>query len=365
MHGILRTSALGLALCLFAGGAAAASFPYRVLSLEEAEAVVSADRARMEGRLQKRLTDAGAVRERLAVLEAAPELSDHGRERLLHEALNAAQSLVPDAALRAEVARLARRGPEAWIWLEEPGHAPHAVPYAYAGATAGLTLRVWNRKAATGLALARGIDVALHDAAPLSAEDRDAALAEAVLAMPEAALGGAGTALAAALAQGAPVERALAAAAGRARDAALFDALFARGAPARTVHLVPRVRALPEAAAVAVLERIAEPTLADAAAHALAGYADRVPRARETLLARLADPARGAGAAAALASLHDPALASALETRVVRDDLASRRALLALALDGTDASRAALTRLGADRRLPASLRKEIVPWLAH
>lgn len=269
MNGILRTLTLAFGLGVIAS-APAADFPTRVLDLEQAEAAAAIDR---RSQADRHLAKAGsppgvALLARLRGLQAASGLSDHGRERLLSETLIAARTLAPDPALRAAVETLAKRVPQAWVWLDEPGHAPQAVPYHAAGATAGLTLRAWNRSAVSAAFLKSGLAAAERVTA--QAADRDAALAVAVLDLEGPALQAATATLTRAVREGRPYERALASAAARSGDAGAFTTLFAHGDPARTVHELSRLRSLPKSSALAVLASIDRPELTSAARHARA-----------------------------------------------------------------------------------------------
>jgi hypothetical protein len=293
------------------------------------------------------------------------------REKLLTDASRAlggrARTPAAEAALRA----LAGEAPIVFVPLDDAEHAGQVVPAFDPGAMARFALGRWVRHeardatlsafAAGAASLAAGFDAdgearliaaGIEDAVELVAKAGDAPLLRRNR-----------EALKATLAAGYPIEDAVAAAAVALEDAALAQHLYAHGDPARTVqHLAALTQALPSGAAVDLLARIDHPELASAALLALGRLAATEPRARERLLAKLADPRDGGSAAAALAAQHDPALAPTLAAaaRSAPQALAAKRAALTLFLDASPAARSALASLTDDPRVGRDARH----WLA-
>lgn len=269
-----------------------------------------------------------------------------------------------EAALRA----LAGDAPIVFVQLEEPDHPGQVVPAFDPGAMARYALGAWVRHEARDATRAAFGAGAASFAAAFDADGEArliaAGIADAAKGADAATLRRNRAALSSTLAAGFPVEDAVAAAAIALSDAALAKQLLADGDPARTVQqLGALVKALPANAALDLLDGVTRPELTSAALQAMATLAATEPRARERLLAKLADPRDGGSAAAALASLHDPALAPTLAAlaRSAPQPAAAKRAALALFLDGSPTARAALATLSDDPRIG----REVRVWLKN
>jgi hypothetical protein len=308
--------------------------------------------------------------ERIRALRADSTQDPVRREKLLRDAAEAlgkaGRSPAAETALRA----LAGDEPVVFVLLDEGDHPGQTVPAFDPGAMARYALGSWVRgEARTATLLLFSGDAGTADALT-AAFDADgearliaAGITDAAKAAEPSALRRNRSALLGALKAGYPVEDAVAIAAIELGDARLATELFATGDPARTVHHLPvLLRALRADEALDLLAGLDRPELASAALQSLAAYAATEPRARTVLLAKLADPRDGGSAAAALAALHDPALAPTLAqlARTAPSTIAAKRAALALFLDGSEAARAALATLGDDPRVGAEARR----WLA-
>lgn len=155
--------------------------------------------------------------------------------------------------------------------------------------------------------------------------------------------------------------RALAALARRLASAALYATLFERtGDSSVLAALAEAAGQLPAGEAQRTLHQAAlNPELASAAMLALA----QVPGSERALLQCLGDPVRGGGCAQGLARQPDaaPELLALIEQG--RDDLATRRALLALLWMNDRAARANLAAYADSTNMPARLRAEVAGWL--
>lgn len=312
-----------------------------------------------------------ALPERIVTMRLDASVEPVRREKYLRDAAEvlAANPRTPaaEAALRA----LAGDAPIVFVLLDDGDHTGQTVPAFDPGAMARYALGFWVRseaKAATQLAFASNT-ATLAPAFEADGEARliAAGIADAAKAAEPAALRRNKAALASTLAAGYPVEDAVAATAVALSDATLAAQLLASGDPARTVHHLPAlVGALPPDEALDLLAGLDRPELASAAIAQLGVLSARAPRARSHLLAKLGDARDGGSAAAALAALHDAALAPTL-AQIARNApatpegrLAAKRATLALFLDGSPAARTALATLTDDARVGADARR----WLA-
>jgi hypothetical protein len=107
--------------------------------------------------------------------------------------------------------------------------------------------------------------------------------------------------------------------------------------------------------------------LASAATLQIGRLARESAQARSHLFEHLTDAEVADSAAAALASLHEPSVASELGRRLKterREDV-RRRLALALQLDGSPAARAELERFVEARSGSAQLRKDVSAWLGQ
>ncbi len=292
------------------------------------------------------------------------------REWLLDRGLHALARQAPTAAAKRVVHEIAQRRPEVMVRVD-PDHGGHAVPLYDPGATARFVLGTWARTAAresTLAALASGSGAPLDTFASLDSASR-AGVVDAFMSLPLASLAGHRDAILGGLERGERLDELALTAATRLRDAALLEAVigYADGASAlaavRDAHAV-----LSDASALDVLiAATRRPEVASAALLQIGALARDDARARELLFAALDDGHNGASAAAALADLHDSAVAARLgeRLRTGTSERALRHGVLTLKLDGSAAARAELERFMRLGTGSAQLRKEVRTWLAQ
>lgn len=159
---------------------------------------------------------------------------------------------------------------------------------------------------------------------------------------------------------------AMAAVAVRLGDAAMAEAVLARGAGPYALRLVGRLAEVfsPDQAAALLTGAVRRPALASAAVMELGRLARRAPAARDWLVAQLDDTRHGASAAAALARLGEPSVVDkAVESLVpAKTEAGLRNRLLLLHLSGTPSARGALSAFAEDPAMPAVLRREVRQW---
>jgi hypothetical protein len=326
----------------------------------------------------KALADRRATNELVEALRALPQIAAKGsltHELLLDRGLHELSRTPPTQAARALVEETARLQPQIFV-RADPDHGPHASPLYDPGATARFVLNKWTRNEARDAALAA---LASAERWPIerfaqseTPAERDAAKAGVVDAFEQAsprALALARDALAAALSRGERVDELAAAAAERLRDAELYALVFAHADAAVALRAIGKAsRTLTAAEQFDVLRTAAQrDELASAATLQLGKLAADDARARAHLYEQLGDPGVADSAAAALASLRDPAIAAEIGRRLEnerREDI-RRRLALALQLDGSPAARAALERFVAARSGSAQLQKDVSAWLAQ
>lgn len=273
-------------------------------------------------------------------------------EYLLRETLVALRPIEAPADIAARVQALTRHAPQALVPPFDPDHGRgHWIAAFDVAAAARGTLRAWQLRDNTQRARQ------LLRTAPdrLAGFDDAEALATVIDSAPL-------DLLAALRPQTDSLStRALRSLALRLDDAVLYVSLFERPADSFVLAgLQDAVQGLPADDARHVLEgAAASDELASAATLALAGLADSA----EFLLHCLGDPRRGGSCAQGLAQHPDavPALIELLAPG--RDDLASRRALLALLWMNDRAARETLAAYAADPAMPAARRAEVSGWL--
>ena len=365
---------LALALVAIIGGARAhAAQVVDAASVQKAADATAAHAARF-----KALADRGAADELVSAIRALPDVAPHGsiaHEQLLNRGLHELGRLEPTPAARAFVRESARLQPQVYVRVD-PDHGSHATPLYDPGATARFVLGKWTRTEARKTALAA---LAAGQRWPIerfaqqdTAAELDAAQGGVVDAFQELAprtLATLRDTLAAALNRGERVDELAAVAAERLQDAELFALVFAHADAAVALKAISKAsQTLDPAAQFEALRTAAKrPELASAATLQIGRLAGDEARARAHLFEQLTNPGVADSAAAALASLHDAAVASEVGRRLrsePREDM-RRRLALALQLDGSQAARAELERFLEARTGSTQLRKDVSAWLAH
>jgi hypothetical protein len=300
-------------------------------------------------------------------------LAPAAREWLLDRGLHQLAALVPTAEAHAIVQQLAGRRPEVFT-LVDPDHGDRATPLYDTGATARFVLRAWERRAArlqaeTDLAAGRTAVLARFAArsAPGARDPAREGIAEAFAAAPRSQLVTQRNAIHAALSAGERVDELALLLAGRLADTELARLVVDHAeAPVALAALrsLPSVLDPPTAREFLVhASRRAE--IASAATLAIGRLANHDGAARAFLYEQMDDPILGPSAAAALASIGDPAVASELgrRLRAAPSEPSRRMHVLALRLDGSPAAREELRRFAAAKQGSAQLRQEVEQWL--
>jgi hypothetical protein len=340
---------------------------------------VLAGSAAVEGVAQlAALARTGAVDELGAQLErvvADARLNSIEREWLLDRGLHDLARLTPSPAARAIVEGIARREPEVFVRVD-PDHGRHAVPLYDPPATARFVLRTWMRAAARDQALA-GLQANLswplerfaQTAAAAELDPAQAGIADAFDRAAPAVLLRYRGAVIGAIERGERVDELALRMAVRLRDRELHalvidhaDADIALAAVRLTGELFD---ASPAFESLVQASRRSE--IASAATLEIGRVAREDVRARTHLFDVLHDAALAASAAAALAALHDPAVAVELGRRLQgsTQEAARRQLVLALKLDGSPEARDVLQRFAKASAGSPELQKEVRAWLAH
>ena len=152
----------------------------------------------------------------------------------------------------------------------------------------------------------------------------------------------------------------------RTRDADLYRQVLLSGSGPSTVRLLNTVSStLSTDEAFAVLQdTLHRDDLASAALFQIGRLIGGHPRARNTVISKLADPTLGGTAAAIIAKGDDPALLKEASGYMAAGGLTARRAVLALKLNDSDYARS----LAKERALTLAdlqLKKEVDSWLAQ
>ena len=286
-----------------------------------------------------------------AELATAPE-SPLASESLLQEWLIELRGKTAPASTRALVQSLTAYQALALAPSPEPEHRDRALIAAFdVAASARGTLRAWDLRDNTVRALAALADGKAGAVDLSDAEAWAAALDQAPLSQLETLR----------LQQPVLPTRAAAVMARRLQDPSLYRALFRNPPDSFVLHAITEAAAsLPADEARDALESArANPQLASAAVLALG----RLPGTQPSLLACLGNAAQGGSCAQALAqdAVNEPALARIIEGG--RDDLSTRRALMALHWMSGPLALGALEEYIADARMPANLRVEVGQWL--
>ena len=326
----------------------------------------------------KALADRRATDELVDAIRALPRTAAKGsiaHELLLDRGLHELSRTPPTPAARALVEETVRLQPQVYVRVD-PDHGPHASPLYDPGATARFVLNKWTRTEARDAALAAllsgqrwPVERFAENEAPA---ERDAAKAGVVDAFEQVSahtLANVRDALATALRRGDSVDELAAVTAERLRDAELYALVFAHADAPVALRAIDRAsRTLSAAEQFDTLRAAAQRAeLASAATLQLGKIAAEDARVRAHLYEQLGDPGVADSAAAALASLRDPAIAAEIGRRLKsepREDI-RRRLALALQLDGSPAARAELERFVAARSGSAQLQKDVSAWLAH
>jgi len=304
-----------------------------------------------------------------------PAFGAIAREWLLDRALHELARQVPTQPVRVLVTDLARRQPEVFI-RADPEQGSHGVPLYDPGATARFVLQIWARAAerdAAAAALEAGLASPIERfAARTTPAETDAVrggILEAFARLTPAKLARHRDAVLVALEGGERVDEIALMMAARLHDAELHRLVLDYAEPAIALAAVRQVRgALDDATALATLVGAARRAeIASAALLEIGRIAQQDSSAREYLFLAIRDPSVGPSAAAALAALHDPAVAARLgeQLRGQTSEESRRHLALALQLDGSSAARAELTRFAQTKAGSAQLRKEVDTWLAQ
>lgn len=265
-----------------------------------------------------------------------PSTGPATRERVRYETLMSLSTADPDASAVGFVRDSMEVAPTVYVRLDEPGH-DIVVPAWDARAAARYTERRWREReasAATRALLAEGGDLAAawRDGNPATRSG----MLEALRAAPPSRLAPAGSSLASELSAGSDVAVPALAVATRTADAGLFArALVAAPGPEAIGALREGLGVFGPTERVDILSAALDrPDLASAALLGLAAEAPTDPRAEALLWSRLASPAHGASAAAALARLDTRDVDLRLEDLAAGDGdpRAARWARLALDL---------------------------------
>jgi hypothetical protein len=313
--------------------------------------------------------DQPGFRRELRAALSAPAADIAMQDRLLDRAVLALLAAPRELETRRLLMDLSTRAPRAMTLHEDGGHRT-TVPYADPGANARAVLRAWDRfdaRDASLTAMARGTDAL----APIRAtrgrlEDRvrgvelafDTAATAEVAAQREVVR----SALSAdPTTTGIATRLAL-----RTGDVQLAREVIERGTGRAQLDLVLGLRdGFGTAQAVELLvAATAQPAIASAAVLQLGGMDTTSSAARDQLMGLLADRALGGSAAQALAVNLDANTTSALGAVLDRgvDDLATRRAILALRLSQNPIANAMLSRYATNPNAPQALRQEVASW---
>jgi len=311
--------------------------------------------------------DASGLAAHLAAVKGNPALETPVRERLLHDTLMGMRDIEPDAAARAEVARLRGYRSVTRAVRAEHGHREFYLLYDV-GAAARFTDSRWDENIARKAALTAidRTDPALLDRYVSGSAATRRGIEQAVAESPPETLVGYGAPLTVSLKGGQPIARLAEVTATRTSDATLMLAALSEAPPQVAVHALTRMRfedwpgqLLPLLAAAA-----ARPETASAAMLQIGLLTDREPQARRLLLDALGS-AHGSSAAAALARTGADDMVDELGRLLdsADSDLARRQALLGLRLADTPRARSHLAAFAARPDAPAHLVAEVPAWL--
>lgn len=300
-------------------------------------------------------------------------LAPAAREWLLDRGLHQLATLVPTAEARALVQQLAGRRPEVFTRVD-PDHGDRATPLYDTGATARFVLRAWERRAArlqaeSDLAAGRTAVLARFAArgAPGARDPVREGIEEAFTAAPRSQLVTQRNAIHVALSAGERVDELALVLAGRLADADLAGLVVDHAeAPVALAALSSLPSVLdPSTARELFMRASRRAEIASAATLAIGRLAVQDGGARAMLYEQLGDPAVGPSAAAALAAIGDPAVASELgrRLRAATSEPSRRMHVLALRLDASPAAREELRRFAAAGQGTAQLRQEVDQWL--
>lgn len=372
--GTARIILITLALAL-AGQAALATPAVDPASARQAiasPAIVAADAELAALAADGRVTDLAA---RLDLIANDRTISDVAQEWLLDRGLHSLARLEPTPRSRETVQRLVSRAPVVYTRID-PDHGDRATPLYDAGATARFVLRNWERNAARSAAqadLAAGrASVIERFAGRAGYGEQDAVragIADAFRTAASPLLSSQRAAIVEAIGRGRRVDELALIAAERLADTELFDLVFGLADAPIALAAVPAApRALDPQTAfgrLAIASRRAD--IASAAVLEIGRLARNDAAARKFLFDALEAPDIGPSAAAALAALRDPAVASQLGRRLAaaRSEESRRLIVLALRLDTSAGSREELRRFAASKQGSAELQKEVRQWLEH
>jgi hypothetical protein len=293
-------------------------------------------------------------------------LAPAARARVLYETAMALAEIGTSADTQALLELLGRHDVEVQVWRYDDAHRT-AVPLYEVAAAARYAERRRNERASSASALeaiARGSDAPLQTfEASATANDAPAraGILHAFETAPPQALLAYRDRLSLAVERGADLEIAEIVAL-RLADAMLMQSALEHADARLALEIVRTTRAsFTEPAALELLKRAsARADVGSAALLAAGPMAMDDPDARAWLFDMLRDERRAGSAAAALAALHDPAVAASLRTWSLEQKTPSlaRRGVLALRLDGSDSARAELAKIAADPALDPALRAE-------
>jgi hypothetical protein len=300
-------------------------------------------------------------------------LEPAAREWLLDRGLHELARLAPTPAARSVVEQLVGRRPEVFARVD-PDHGDRAVPLYDTGATARFVLRAWQRAQARAQAeadLAAGrTAISERFAARVSADIQDperAGIVEAFEAAPRAQLAVQRNAIAATMATGGHADEIALVLARRLVDADLAKLIIGHAEPRIALGAVRSLTATfdPQTALGLLQDASRRADIASAALLAIGTLARHDHPARTILLEQIVDPLNGPSAAAALASVGDPAIAAEIgrRLRASTTDQPRRLHVLALKLDASPAARDELRRFLAARQGSAKLRSDVLQWL--
>ena len=370
--GTARIVSIALVLA-FAGQAALAA---RVVDPASARQVIANPAIEAIGAQLAALAAEGRVSDlaaRIDLIANDRTISDVAQEWLLDRGLHALARLEPTGRASEAVLRLVARDPIVYTRVD-PDHGDRATPLYDTGATARFVFRNWERNAARGAAQA---DLAAGRAAIVErfagrAGDREwdpvrAGIGDAFRTAAPALLAAQRAAIVEAIGRGRRVDELALILAERLADAQLFELVFGLAdAPVALAAIPGAVRALDAQTAfgrLSLASRRAE--IASAAALEIGRLARSDTAARQFLFDALEQPDIGPSAAAALATLKDPAVASELGRRLAeaRSEESRRLFVLALRLDESAASREELQRFAASKHGSSELQREVQQWL--
>ncbi len=372
--GTARIILIALALAL-AGPAAFAAQIIDAASAQRAitsPAIVSVDAELAALVADNRVTELAA---RLDVIANDRTISGIAQEWLLDRGLHSLARLEPTTRAQETVLRLGARRPVVYTRID-PDHGDRTTPLYDAGATARFVLRQWERSAARQAAqaeLATGRTAALERFASRPTDDGldpvRAGIADAFRSTATSFLSVQRAAIVEALTAGRRVDELALILAERLADARLFELLFGMAdAPVALAAVPAASRTLDSQTAFARLALASRrEEIASAALLEIGRLARNDAAARQFLFDALAEPDTGPSAAAALATLGDPAIATELGRRLAgaRTEESRRLVVLALRLDASAGSRAQLARFAATSQGSAELQQEVRQWLAH